>query len=167
MACPRCVSGGLGTAGANCRDIADVPPPPKATAARRETGACNACGRRDMLPDTGLPSAGNYGRNVTARAVSDRAGSVPFRRNAAVTGAVGTPPATPPPPRHGVPHGRAPAKARRPPQNATIFTVSMYLFVVYLAVISVISFAFPLSTKSSMHFLPSILLCMRVLIMSS
>ena len=39
MACPRCGSGGLGTAGANCRDIADVPPPPKATAARLQKPA--------------------------------------------------------------------------------------------------------------------------------
>ncbi|MDE0090442.1 MAG: IS66 family transposase [Thaumarchaeota archaeon] len=82
--CPRCGSARLRVTDTEYRDITEVPPPPEAVTTRHEinTCACRACGEEEILPDTGLPSAGNYGHNVIAQVVSDRAERMPFRRNA-------------------------------------------------------------------------------------
>ena len=82
--CPRCGSARLRVTDTECRDITEVPPPPGAVTTRHEinTCACRACGEEEILLATGLPSAGNYGRNVIAQVVSNHVERMPFRRNA-------------------------------------------------------------------------------------
>ena len=58
-------------------------PPGRSPRATRSTRARAArAGKKKYCRTRGLPSAGNYGRNVIAQAVSDRAERMPFRRNA-------------------------------------------------------------------------------------
>ena len=52
----------------------------------------------DILPDTGLPSAGNYGHNITSQVVPDHVERMPYRRDAAGMGSrIGMSPLPSPP----------------------------------------------------------------------
>ncbi len=81
---------------ARSRSLLDSPPPEAVTTRHKiHTCACRACGESNILSETGLPSAGNYGHNVIAQVVSNHVERMPFRRNAAAVRGLEMSPTTP------------------------------------------------------------------------
>ena len=82
--CPHCGSNHIYSNQQKKRNITEIelPPPPVTTCHTINIYDCAACGKKEMEPETGLPSEGDLGKCAVSEIVGNFADRMPHRKNA-------------------------------------------------------------------------------------